>query len=125
MPIAVWCILVAAFLPILAVYPAKLSRDFDNARPRDPDYWKDGFRARAQAAQANGFEAFPFFAISVIVGLGQGGDAAWIDSLAVLFVGLRIVYTACYWADRPTPRSIAWIAAAAAAVAIFVSPVWS
>ncbi|MBD8891816.1 MAPEG family protein [Roseibium litorale] len=125
MPIAVWCILIAAILPIAAVFPAKLSKDFDNAKPRDPNYWKDGFRARAQSAQANGFEAFPFFAAAVIVGLGQGGDTVWIDRLAELFIGLRIIYTLCYWTDRATPRSLAWIAGFAATLAIFTSPVWS
>ncbi|ADZ72660.1 MAPEG family protein [Polymorphum gilvum] len=125
MPVAVWCILLAAFLPMAAVLPAKMNKGFDNARPRDPAYWADGFRARAQWAQENGFEAFPLFAISVIVGLGQGGDAGWIDRLAVLFVALRVVYTACYWLDRATPRSLAWLAATATSLAIFTSPVWS
>lgn len=59
MPVAFWCVLAAAILPLLSVFPAKLDKSFDNARPRDPDYWRDGFRARAQGAQANGFEAFP------------------------------------------------------------------
>ena len=58
MPFAIWCVLAAAILPILSAFPAKLSKDFDNANPRDPAYWKSGFRARAAGAQANGFEAF-------------------------------------------------------------------
>ena len=60
MPIAFWCILAAAILPLLSVFPAKLNKSFDNARPRDPDYWRDGFRARAQGAQANGCLRLPF-----------------------------------------------------------------
>lgn len=125
MPIAVWCILIAAILPLLSVFPAKMNKEFDNARPRDPDYWKDGFRARAQGAQANGFEAFPLFAVAVIVGLGQGGDPVWIDRLAELFIGLRVIYILCYWTDRATPRSLAWTAGFFATLAIFTSPVWS
>ncbi len=125
MPIAIWCILIAALLPILAVFPAKLSRSYDNSNPRNPEFWKEGFRSRAQAAQANGFEAFPFFAIAVIVGLGQGGSAEWIDKLAVLFIGLRIIYVFCYWTDRSTPRSITWAAAFISTIAIFTSPLWS
>ena len=125
MPVAFWCILVAAILPILSVLPAKLNKDFDNANPRNPDYWRDGFRARAQAAQANGFEAFPFFAVAVFVGVSQGGDAYWIDQLAVLFVLLRLIYIFCYWTDRATPRSAAWTASFLTIVAIFTSSLWS
>lgn len=125
MPVALWCVLIAALLPMLSVLPAKLNRKFDNARPRDPDYWKDGFRARAQGAQANGFEAFPFFAVAVIVGLGQGGDPQWIDRLAVLFVLLRVIYVGCYWTDRATPRSLAWFAGFLSVVGLFTSPLWS
>lgn len=125
MPIAIWCILAAGFLPILAAFPAKLTKDYDNANPRDPAFWSTGFRRRAQSAQANGFEAFPLFAISVIVGLGQGGSPYWIDQLAVLFIGLRIIYTVCYWTDRATPRSVSWAMAVLTTIAIFTSPVWS
>lgn len=125
MPIALWCVLVAAFLPMLAVLPAKMSKDFDNARPRDPAYFAEGFRARAQWAQANGFEAFPLFAVAVVVGLWQGGDPVWIDQLAGLFVLMRIIYTVCYWTDRASPRSLSWMVATASSVAIFISPLWS
>jgi uncharacterized MAPEG superfamily protein len=125
MPFAIWCILAAAILPILSAFPAKLSKDFDNANPRDPAYWKSGFRARAAAAQANGFEAFPIFAVAVIVGLWQGGDAGRIDQFAGLFIGARLIYIACYWSDRATPRSIAWAVSFLSSVAIFTSPVWS
>ncbi|NVK34841.1 MAG: MAPEG family protein [Rhodobacteraceae bacterium] len=125
MPLAIWCILAAALLPTLSIFPAKLSRDFDNSNPRDPDYWNSGFRARARAAEANGFEAFPFFAAAVIIGLWQGGSAEWIDKLALLFVGLRIIYVLCYYSDRATPRSIAWAGGFFCCLAIFISPLWS
>lgn len=125
MPLSIWCILIAAVLPILSAFPAKMSKEFDNANPRDPDYWRSGFRSRAQAAQANGYEAFPLFAIAVIVGLGQGGDSHWINQLAVLFIGLRLIYIFCYWTNRATPRSVAWTAGFLTTVAIFTSPVWS
>lgn len=125
MPIALWCILIAAILPPLTVFPAKLNKDFDNANPRDPGYWKTGFRARASAAQANGFEALPFFTAAVIIGLWQGGSTDWIDKLAVLFIGLRLIFIGCYYMNRATPRSIAWAAAFLTTIAIFTSPVWS
>jgi uncharacterized MAPEG superfamily protein len=125
MPISIWCILAAAVLPMLSALPAKFSKDYDNANPRDSDFWRGGFRARAQAAQSNGFEAFPLFAVSVIIGLGQGGASYWIDQLAFLFILLRLIYVFCYWTDRATPRSLAWMAGFLACLAIFASPVWS
>lgn len=125
MSIAIWCILAAAILPMLAAFPAKLNKEFDNSNPRDPAFWADGFRKRAQNAQSNGFEAFPVFAISVIVGLGHGGDPVWIDKLAVLFICLRVIYTLCYWTDRATPRSVAWAMAYLSVIGIFTSPLWS
>ncbi|MHA7775089.1 MAPEG family protein [Roseibium sp. M-1] len=125
MPIALWCVLAAAILPILSVLPAKMNREFDNSRPRDPDYWREGFRARAQGAQANGFEAFPFFAVAVFVAISQGGSPDWIDRLAVLFVLLRIIYIFCYWGDRASPRSFAWFAGFLTTLALFTSSLWS
>lgn len=125
MPVAVWCILIAAILPIVSVFPAKLNRQFDNADPRAPGYWKDGFRARARAAEINGFEAFPFFAVAVIVGLWQGGSVEWVDRLAVLFILMRLVFIFCYYTDRATPRSIAWLVGFLSAAGIFTSPLWS
>ena len=125
MPIAIWCILIAAVLPVLSVFPAKLSREYNNANPRNPDYWRDDFRARAQAAQNNGFEAFPFFAVSVFVSMSQGASLYWVDQLAVLFILLRLIYVFCYWTDRATPRSIAWLASFITIVALFTSSLWS
>ena len=52
---------------------AKVTAAFEEHKldtSRYPRRWleqQQGFRARANAAQANGFEAFPFFAAAVIV----------------------------------------------------------
>ncbi|PVB61346.1 MAPEG family protein [Labrenzia sp. 011] len=125
MPIALWCVLIAAILPALSAFPAKLNKDYDNANPRDPDFWREGFRARAQGAQANGFEAFPFFAVAVFVAMSQGADPAWTDRLAILFIALRLIYIASYWAGRANPRSLAWAASFLTIVALFTSSLWS
>ena len=125
MPLALWCVLIAALLPFVSLLPAKLTREFDNSRPRDPEFWREGFRARAHGAHQNGFEAFPFFAVAVVTGLWQGGNAEWIDSLAGLFIGARLIYVFCYWSDRATPRSLAWTVGLFSTIAIFTSPVWS
>ncbi len=73
--IAYWCVLVAAFLPMVCAYIAKSggmgrSRDqggFDNHDPRAWLQRQTGFQARANAAQANSFEALPFFIGAVVI----------------------------------------------------------
>ena len=122
MSIALWCVLAAAILPVVAVAPGKVSREFDNRRPRDPDYWRTGFRARANWAQENGFEAFPLFAVAVVVAEWKGAPQGFVDAAALVFVAARIGYTVAYWADRATLRSLLWLVGFGASVAIFVRP---
>lgn len=125
MPLAVWLILAAGLLPLVALLPGKWSREFDNSNPRDPQYWADPFRARALAAHKNSLEAFPFFAVAVIVGLWQGGDPEWINRLCGLFISMRVLYILCYLLDKAPLRSLTWSVGFIATIAIFTAPVWS
>jgi uncharacterized MAPEG superfamily protein len=120
MTTAYWCVLVAGLLPYLATLTAKVGGErFDNANPRDWLSSQSGFRSRANAAQLNGFEAFPLFAAGVLVAHVAGGAQPRIDALALTFVGARVAYLAFYLADRATLRSLAWFVGIAAAVALF------
>jgi len=124
MTAAYWCVLVAAYLPIAFTGLAKFGaggRDFDNRAPRAMLARLDGWRARANWAQANGFEAFPPFAAAVIIAHLNAVPQARIDLLAVSFIGLRIVYGLFYIADQATLRSIVWIASVGCVVALFAS----
>ncbi|WP_181708188.1 MAPEG family protein [Chthonobacter rhizosphaerae] len=125
MSLALWCLLAAMILPIAASAPAKVRPGFDNRNPRNPDFWKSGFLARAYGAMQNGFEAFPPFAAAVLAGLTQGGDPAVVDGLAIAFVAARAAYTAAYWADRPTLRSAVWVVGFGLTVAILTTPLWA
>ena len=66
--VAYWCVLVAVFLPIVCAGIAKWGSfgkprsqgGFDNVDPRAWLARQTGWRARANAAQANSFEALPF-----------------------------------------------------------------
>jgi uncharacterized MAPEG superfamily protein len=122
MTTAYWCVLAAGLLPYLATVTAKLGARFDNRQPRDWLARQSGYRARANAAQLNGFEAFPLFAAAVIVAHQLGAPQPRIDTLALTFVAARLVYFACYLADVHWLRSLAWFAGIGAAVAIFVTP---
>jgi uncharacterized MAPEG superfamily protein len=74
-----------------------------------------------QRAQANSFEALPFFIGAVIIAHQLGAPQTRLDILAVLFVTLRIIYIVMYVAGLPTARSAIWALAFACNVAIFLS----
>ena len=121
MTIALWCVLVAGLLPYAATLIAKGGTRFDNRNPRTWLAAQTGWRARAHAAQLNGFEAFPLFAAAVLVAQYLHAPPGRIDALALLFVAARVAYLLAYLADRHLLRSIVWAIGFGAAVAIFVS----
>jgi uncharacterized MAPEG superfamily protein len=122
MTVALWCVLVAGLLPYAATLTAKVGdRSFDNRRPRAWLAQQEGYRARANAAQQNGFEAFPLFAAAVLASHVVGGPDRVADALAVVFVVARVGYFGAYVADRATLRSSLWFVGLGSAVAIFLT----
>lgn len=119
MTTAYWCVLITGLLPYAATLSAKVGARFDNANPRDWLAGQSGFRRRADAAQLNGFEAFPLFAAAVIIAHLTQAPQARIDLLAIVFVVARVGYLACYLADLATLRSFVWLVGIGAAVALF------
>jgi uncharacterized MAPEG superfamily protein len=123
MTLAIVCILIAGILPIVSTGIAKAGRrDYDNRQPREWLARQTGYRARANAAQANAWEAFPFFAAGVLAAQWAQVEQARIDGLAIAFIVLRIAYLALYLADRAMLRSVVWIAAWGVCVALYLSP---
>lgn len=124
--IAYWCLLVAALLPIGCAGLAKAGmfgkprRDggYDNENPRGWLARQKDWRARANAAQANSFEALPFFMAAVIIAHQLGAHQGRLDILAFMFVVLRILYVMMYVSGMATARSIVWSAAFAINIAI-------
>ena len=123
MNLSYWCILIAGILPVVTVAVAKWGRrDFDNAEPRQWMEKLQGLRRRADNAHRNHFEAFPFFAASVLVAQQLNADQDSINMLAVTFIAARIVYTLLYLANRPTMRSISWVIGYIAVIGLFLLP---
>ena len=124
--IAYWCVLAAAILPIVCAGIAKYGmfgksrRDggYDNNNPRAWLLRQTDWRARANAAQANTFEALPFFFAAVIIAHQLQARQALVDIFAFMFVVLRIAYIMMYVADMATTRSALWISALAINIAI-------
>ncbi|MFM9901727.1 MAG: MAPEG family protein [Polaromonas sp.] len=115
--IAYWCVLVAALLPIVCAGIAKSGQmrtppkqgGYDNSNPRAWLARQKDWRARANAAQANTFEALPFFFAAVIIAHTLQAGQTQLDILALLFVFLRIAYVMMYVADLAKARSAIWL----------------
>jgi len=127
--VAYWCMLVAVLLPYACAYLAKFrgfgrprsQGGYDNEAPREWLARQQGWQARANAAQANSFEALPFFVGAVIVAHQLGAPQTRVDILALLFVTLRAIYISMYVAGLGTARSVVWGAAFVVNIAIFLS----
>jgi uncharacterized MAPEG superfamily protein len=124
MTVAEWCVFGTLMLYLLTIAAIKWIgfRRFDNARPRDPDFYDDPIRARALGAHQNGIEAFPFFAAAVLLAEFRACPQRLIDELAILFLIVRVAYVFTYLGNRPTLRSILWSIGFTINIAIFFMP---
>lgn len=124
MTIALWCILIAALLPLVFTVIAKYGHEAGinrlNRQPRVYQAELSGYRARAHWAHLNGMEAFPPFAAAVLVAQFVRAPQDWIDLLAAAFIVLRVIYGAFYLADRPPLRSLTWFLGLSCVIGLFV-----
>lgn len=124
MTIALWCILIAALLPLVFTAVAKYGHEAGmhrlNRQPRVFQAELTGFRARAHWAHLNSIEAFPPFAAAVLVAQWVHAPQGRIDLLAVLFIVSRLIYGAFYLSDRPLLRSLTWALGLACMIGLFV-----
>ena len=77
---------------------------------------------RAEGEHRNGIEAFPFFAVAVLLAEFRAAPQNLVNELAVLFLIVRIAYVFTYLGDRPTLRSILWSIGFVINVGIFFLP---
>lgn len=114
--IAYWCVFIAALLPIACAGLAKSGMfgkprregGYDNSDPRGWLARQTDWRARANAAQANSFEALPFFMGAVIIAHQLGARQGPLDILAFFYVVLRMLYIMMYVSGMSSIRSIIW-----------------
>ena len=124
--VAYWCVFIAVLLPLACAWLAKFpgwgkrrrEGGYDNDDPRAWMARQEGWQARANAAQANSFEALPFFIGAVIIAHQLGAHQTRIDILALVFVTLRVIYIAMYVAGLSTIRSAIWTLAFAVNIGI-------
>lgn len=128
MTIAYWCVLAAILLPYVCFGIARNRgrgadgrRLRDNRNPRDFPNLLQGLPKRAWDAHLNSFESLPGFAAAVIIAHLAGTPQGQVDTLALLWVLVRIAYVAFYLADRSTLRSAAQVVSLGCVLALFVA----
>jgi uncharacterized MAPEG superfamily protein len=124
--IAEWCILAAVLLYLLTIAPFKPLgyREFDNQKPRDPEFYKTPLRSRALGAHLNGIETFPFFAFAVLLAEFHHVPQHRLDLLAAAFITLRLCFVFVYLKGWGWTRTVIWNLGFAVNVWIFLLPLW-
>lgn len=119
---AIWAMVVASLLPLLMALTAKVLGGFnlaDNAHPRDFLQGTTGAAARANAAQKNSYETLPIFLAAVLVAMLFFVPQLIINTIAWLYVLIRIGYCAAYTTNLATFRSILWLLSMACSLMLF------
>ncbi|WP_372876278.1 MAPEG family protein [Pseudomonas sp.] len=127
MSLPFWCIFISALLIFLAKAPVaramqQESGTYDNHHPRSQQARLTGFGARALAAHLNSFEAFPLFAVGVLMTHVTQTHGLLVDVLALTFVVSRVLYLLFYWADMHWQRSLVWGAGLLCSLLLMLTP---
>ena len=107
-------LLILSLLPLACSWTAGYFRQkqlgsIDNKEPRTQSQKLTGAGARAVAAQANSWEALAVFSATILAVSISGLEMQSISTLAIAFVGLRIVYIPLYIGDLDKLRSLTYI----------------
>jgi len=120
-------VLLGYVLTILTKAPVSVAMarqgGYDNHNPRLQQEQLSGWGKRAVAAHQNAFEAFPPFALAVVVAYVGDADRTLLHGLAVGFLVLRIAYQVAYVADVAALRSLLWAGAVGCCVGLMLTPV--
>ena len=115
-------ILIAGAMPWICTGIAKAGqKNYDNHNPREWLAKQTGYRASANAAQANCFEAFPLYAVGVLLAMLSDVEMDQVELCAGIFILARVAYVAFYLMDNDKMRSLAWLVGVASTVALYVS----
>jgi uncharacterized MAPEG superfamily protein len=123
--IAYWCVLLVALMPYACAIMAKMGGraqrggKYDNALPRQWLAQLTGWPMRANAAQANCFEAMPFFFVAVVLAHQMRALQGTLDMMCAMFVVMRVLYVLMYVANMSTLRSAVWFMGFGLNLAIF------
>lgn len=111
----IWCLFIAALLPLLAKGPVAYAMQklggYNNNHPREQQSKLTGFGARALAAHQNAFESLMIFAPAVLLAIATQHTGENIALLAIVHICARIAYNILYLMDIDKIRSLAWFVA--------------
>lgn len=130
MTLPLWCVFFSAVLIFLARLPVgkAMKADeggYDNHQPRDQQARLTGLGARALAAHQNSLEAFPLFAVGVLVATVTQSQGLLVNLLAITFVLARGLFIYFYCADKPSPRSLCWAVGLLCSLLLMLSPLFA
>ena len=120
-----WCLLVACLIPyfiapIGGYFRAKQFGSVDNKNPRIQAAGLVGVGSRAQAAQANAWEALAVFTPAVLVNHMAGASAGSALILSCVWVVARVLHGVFYISDLDKGRSAAFLVGLVCAIGLFV-----
>jgi uncharacterized MAPEG superfamily protein len=101
---------------------AKQPEGYDNRDPREQHARLPLASKRAQAAHLNGFEDFAPFAAAVLMATICGAPAGLTNVLALVHVGVRVVYPILYIRGIAMLRSAVWGLGWLTTFALFLAP---
>lgn len=102
-------LLLAALLPFVAAVSAKAGGNgFQNQTPRAWLAEQEGWRARANAAQANCFESLPFFYAAFLFAFFTQTNEPLLIVLGFTWLVLRLFYIVLYIRNMAALRSSTW-----------------
>jgi uncharacterized MAPEG superfamily protein len=118
-----WMLLVATFLPIVAVSFAKASKKYDNHQPRAyvESLGDNTLQKRMAWAQENSWEALMMFAPAVLLATFLHVDSGVMNLLAGGFIAARLVYLWCYAKNLATARSSIWFVGVICVIGLYVA----
>lgn len=119
-----WCLFLAILMPyvlapIAGYFKAQQFGTLDNKNPRAQTALLEGPGARAAAAQANHWEAIAVFTAAVMVNHNTGGDPSTSASLAMVWLGMRVLHAVFYITDIDKARSTAFLVGFGCSIALF------
>lgn len=114
MPIILYTLLIAVFLPVIlalmgSYYRLKNNPHFEHDYPRLQQAALTGLGARLQGAEANAREALPAYASMVLIASLSGLPLQALDMVAILFIISRVLHAIFYMMNLATLRSTSFV----------------
>jgi uncharacterized MAPEG superfamily protein len=118
MPVILYVLFIVSVMPVVLAgvgnyFRARQFGAFDNSNPRLQQSRLEGPGARAQAAQANAWEALSVFGVSCFIAYASGVALESLSLVALIFLACRVLHAVFYIANLAALRSLIFGAAMA------------